>query len=65
MKRGQKPPEKKTPEKCKTCPYALGYIQTLVDPCPKCTGKASIFGEGVPAPNDERIFSTKTAAMSK
>lgn len=36
--------EKKPPEKCKTCPYALGFINTLVDPCPKCEGKTSIFG---------------------
>lgn len=42
--------EKKTPEKCKTCPYALGFINTLVDPCPKCMGKTSIFGKGVPMP---------------
>lgn len=36
MKREQKPPEKKTPEKCKTCPYALGLIQTLANPCERC-----------------------------
>lgn len=44
--------KEKTPEKCRTCPYALGYIQTLVDPCPKCTGKASIFGECTPVSID-------------
>lgn len=35
--------EKKTPEKCKTCPYALGYVKTLIYLCPKCVGKKSIF----------------------
>jgi len=26
----------KTEEKCKQCPYHLGLIKTLVDPCIKC-----------------------------
>ncbi len=34
---------KKKRKKCKTCAYALGYVKTLVCPCPKCTGKTSIF----------------------
>ena len=40
---------KETPEKCKTCPYALGYIVTCVDPCPRCMGETSIFGKVPPA----------------
>lgn len=49
--------EEKTLEKCKTCPYALGYVQTLISPCPKCVGKNSIFGEHPPMPVDsKKIF---------
>lgn len=30
-------------KKCETCAYAQGFIKTLIDPCPRCVGKTSIF----------------------
>lgn len=42
------------PEKCKTRPYALGLIQTLVDPCPRCEA-----GEPIAPSEEERPFFTQ------